>query len=133
MTYGGRLVELPTEEAWAYLASTQTGRIAWNGPEGLSIIPLNFTVVDGRVWLRTAPYSTWLHDVVGREVAFEADETDAFTRSGWSVLIRGVLQLADGMETPPEAVDAPAWPAGSRIQHMYVSATKVTARQLLPS
>ena len=115
------------------MASTQTGRLAWNGSEGLSVIPLNFTAVNERVWLRTAPYSSWLQDVAGQKVAFEADEADAFTRSGWSVLVRGVLQLAEPSETPPEAVDMDAWPAGTRVAHLFVDATKVTARRLLPS
>ena len=132
-SYGGRLVELTDDETWECLASTQTGRLAWNGSEGLSVIPLNFAVVDQQVWLRTAPYSSWLKDVAGQAVAFEADETDAFTRSGWSVLVRGVLQLAEGAETPREAVDIDAWPAGTRIAHLFVDATKVTGRRLLPS
>ncbi|MBD8870173.1 pyridoxamine 5'-phosphate oxidase family protein [Nocardioides donggukensis] len=131
---GGRIVELDPEECWQLLATRAVGRIAWSAADGQTVIPVNFTAADGAVWVRTTAYSTMAREGDGRAVAFEVDDLDDFTRSGWSVLVRGTARLVYPTEDRPEAWTAPdTWPAGPRTLDLVVEATRVTGRRLLPS
>ncbi len=132
-TYGGRLVDLSIDEAWELLESHKTGRLAWSDGRGVTVLPLNYAALDRVLWLRTAPYSTWVHVVDRHQIAFEIDSTDEETRSGWSVLLRGMLRLAEGHRTPPAELDVDVWPAGTRILHMCIEPDSVTGKRLMPS
>ncbi len=62
---------------------------------------------DGAIWWRTATWTGLAVHLHGWRVAFEADELDAPTRSGWSVLARGGLEhVRTGAEPEP----AGGWP-----------------------
>ena len=50
------LHELEPEECWRRLASRTVGRMAYVDRDGPVIVPLNYRVVDGRIWVRTASY-----------------------------------------------------------------------------
>ena len=53
----GHLLDLTVDECWELAASQPVGRLAWTGPSGPTVIPVNFAV-DGRlVHVRTAAYS----------------------------------------------------------------------------
>ncbi|WP_328766559.1 pyridoxamine 5'-phosphate oxidase family protein [Streptomyces sp. NBC_00286] len=55
-----------------------------------SVLPVNFSLdTDASVLLRTSPDSDLVRAIEGVVVAFEADEFDAATRSGWSVVATG--------------------------------------------
>jgi hypothetical protein len=63
-------------------------------------------------------------------VAFQVDALDEKTRSGWSVLVRGVAHIDYGREvggTPDE------WPAGVKPLQLVIDPISVTGRRLLPS
>jgi hypothetical protein len=44
---GGRLAELTAYECWGLLDSEEIARVAWQGREGVAIVPVNYTVADG--------------------------------------------------------------------------------------
>jgi hypothetical protein len=44
---GGRLAELSAYDCWGLLDSEEIGRVAWQGREGVAIVPVNYTVADG--------------------------------------------------------------------------------------
>ena len=59
-------------------------------PDGPHIIPVNYSVVDDAVVVRTSPYS--LLGTHGRNtvLAFEIDSFDHAYQHGWSVMARPV-------------------------------------------
>src|SRR4051812_29555812 len=83
------LTELREDECWELAATLPVGRVAWTAPAGPTVVPINFAIQDNRIVLHTSPYSELVRDADDSVVAFEVDEYDAVTRSGWSVLFRG--------------------------------------------
>ncbi|KUM84341.1 helix-turn-helix domain-containing protein [Streptomyces pseudovenezuelae] len=84
-------VELGTDECWERLSTHGVGRLGMITAEGVTILPLNYTVVDGAIVFRTAPGSL-PGALPGEQVAFEADHIDEVFRHGWSVLVRGLAR-----------------------------------------
>jgi uncharacterized protein len=128
-SHTGRLLGLEPDECWTLAASQPVGRLAWNGPEGPTVVPVNFEVTGRRVHIRTAAYSVLARECDDSVVAFEVDAFDPETRSGWSVLMRGRAHLdydgdADGNDDPD------VWVAGARALRVTVDVEKVTGRRI---
>ena len=51
VTYFSRL---DADECWALLADAEVGRIAWLGPDGINIVPVNFRTREGAIVFHTA-------------------------------------------------------------------------------
>ncbi|MBS2531734.1 pyridoxamine 5'-phosphate oxidase family protein [Catenulispora sp. NF23] len=83
------LGELSERECLDRLASTPVGRIAFSQNALPAVVPVNFVLDDGHILFRTAPGSELDTAVRGAVVAFEADDIDPGTRTGWSVLVVG--------------------------------------------
>lgn len=123
----GRLVVLSPEECWDLVRSRPIGRIAWSGAEGLTVTPVNYSVADGHILLRTTPYSLLARDCSDREVAFEVDDHDAELHSGWSVLLRGRSQREDRMTEGTEV-----WVTGPRTLGIRIDVRSVSGRRVEP-
>ena len=82
-------LELSSQECEDLLRAGVAGRIAVSTPGGPHIIPVNYSVVDGAIVVRTSPYS--LLGTHGRNtvLAFEVDHFDHEQQHGWSVVARG--------------------------------------------
>ncbi len=124
----GHLHELSADECWSLAATRPVGRIAWNGRDGVTVIPVNFTV-DGRaVHIRTAAYSALARECDDSLVAFQVDEFDAEAHSGWSVLMRGRAHV--DFRGPGPADQPEVWPAGSHGLHLNVDVGHVSGRRV---
>ena len=122
---------LDAEECWELLASTPVGRVAFvQGGEPM-VLPVNHAIVGRRVVFRTRPGSL-LHEALMREpVAFQVDEFDPVRRSGWSVLVRGVADLAEDPDTL-WATELDAWAdAVERDDWVEIRAEEVTGRRIV--
>jgi uncharacterized protein len=124
----GHLHELSPDECWSLATTRPVGRIAWLGTDGVTVIPVNFTV-DGRaVHIRTSGYSALARECDDSQVAFQVDHFDPETHSGWSVLMRGRAHIDFRGQAPDEA---PAvWPAGSHTLHVSVVVDEVSGRRV---
>jgi nitroimidazol reductase NimA-like FMN-containing flavoprotein (pyridoxamine 5'-phosphate oxidase superfamily) len=81
---------LGRQECLRLLAKVPVGRVVYTRQALPAVLPINFGLdADASVLLRTSPDSDLVRAVDGVVVAFEADEFDAATRSGWSVLVTG--------------------------------------------
>jgi nitroimidazol reductase NimA-like FMN-containing flavoprotein (pyridoxamine 5'-phosphate oxidase superfamily) len=85
------LVELSAGECEALLATHQIGRLGVNAEHYPLIFVVNYGLDRGVVVIRTHP-GTKLSNANHANVTFEVDDIDRRTRSGWSVLIRGLAE-----------------------------------------
>ena len=127
----GVLEEIGEEDCLALLGGEHFGRLVTSGRPP-QVFPVNY-VLDGRtVVIRTAPGSKV--DAVRRdaEVAFEVDNVDPFTKSGWSVVVTGhvheEIHIHDGAPRPrPEPGSG-----GVRPYWLRLTPTAVTGRRVRP-
>ncbi|MCD7442285.1 pyridoxamine 5'-phosphate oxidase family protein [Streptomyces lincolnensis] len=123
-------VALDVEECRRRLSTHGVGRLAALTSEGQTVLPVNYSVVDGAIVFRTAPHSL-LAQVLGARVAFEVDHIDDTFSKGWSVLVRGPAQQV----TDPAAVRRLAahaysspWAGGRRDLWVRVEPDDITGR-----
>jgi nitroimidazol reductase NimA-like FMN-containing flavoprotein (pyridoxamine 5'-phosphate oxidase superfamily) len=123
---------LPFEVCLRLLASVPIGRVGFFADGEVVILPVNH-VVDGQDLVFRTARGAKLSAAEGQDlVAFEADEYDEQTKSGWSVLVTGraevVYEEADvqrlsrrGLHPWVSAVQDPFW--------IRIRATSVSGRQ----
>jgi nitroimidazol reductase NimA-like FMN-containing flavoprotein (pyridoxamine 5'-phosphate oxidase superfamily) len=129
--FQGHLQEIDEAECWELLRSREVGRVAYNDERGPMCVPITFVVGEGSVLFRVAPYSEVARHLPGARAALEVDDIDYFTRSGWSVVLRGSIEPLDSSDLPaPEARPTP-WPEGQRTLHLRLTPDTVTGRRLL--
>ncbi|MFI7497992.1 pyridoxamine 5'-phosphate oxidase family protein [Streptomyces sp. NPDC049687] len=81
---------LDRQECLRLLAKVPVGRVVYTRHALPAVLPVNFSLdADASVLLCTAQGSDLVRAIDGVVVAFEADEFDDETRSGWSVVVTG--------------------------------------------
>ncbi|MFF1298445.1 MULTISPECIES: pyridoxamine 5'-phosphate oxidase family protein [unclassified Streptomyces] len=81
---------LDRQECLRLLAKAPVGRVVYTRQALPAVLPVNFSLdTDSSVLLSTSPDSDLVRAVDGVVVAFEADEFDTASRSGWSVVVTG--------------------------------------------
>lgn len=126
-----QLVDLDAPTATELLGSVAVGRLVWQGSAGLTAIPVNHRWEDGRILVRTTAYSAIARECDDQPVAYEADDLDAESRTGWSVLVRGRASIQWDAE-PGEAPTDP-WPSGLRSLVLAIEVTSIDGRRLVPA
>jgi uncharacterized protein len=124
---------LPLTECMRLLASVPVGRIAFHADGEVVVLPVNHLVDGQDIVFRTGPGSKLSAAEKADIVAFEADDYDAQTKSGWSVVINGRAEILYentetqrldglGLQPWPTAVDRPFW--------IRIRSTSVSGRQI---
>ncbi|MFE9023999.1 pyridoxamine 5'-phosphate oxidase family protein [Streptomyces sp. NPDC007808] len=81
---------LDRQECLRLLAKVPVGRVVYTRQALPAVLPINFSLdMDASVLLCTSPDSDLVRAIDGVVIAFEADEFDAVSRSGWSVIVTG--------------------------------------------
>lgn len=134
------LEHLDEAECMRLIAPGGIGRLCFAGQFDLTVLPVNYTVHDGTVLLRTAPGGTTEKDlrtgigVASAEyrVAFEIDDFDAQTREGWSVLVQGPAHHLDSAEerAEAEATGLQTWAGSNRDHFIRITPARVTGRRI---
>lgn len=119
VTYFSRL---DADECWALIAECEVGRVAWASSEGISVVPVNFRVVDGVIVFHTTPESFLAALEQSTDVAFQVDEIDPETATGWTVLVRGTSGPADG------GVTSISWLEGGLALGLAITASSIAGR-----
>jgi nitroimidazol reductase NimA-like FMN-containing flavoprotein (pyridoxamine 5'-phosphate oxidase superfamily) len=86
------IVELSLPECRDYLDRGGVGRLAFQTPVGLRMVPLNYATNADAIVFRTVPDSELGTYGEGAEAVFEVDEVDPVSEEGWSVLAFGRLE-----------------------------------------
>jgi len=129
----GALHELSRQECRELLQSHPVGRVAFVTGEGPVVLPVNFLLVRDAVVFRTSAHGSVGRQIDGRRAAFEVDEIDEFTQSGWSVLVRGTASFVDSVDDLPEEDRPSSWAQGVRSLFVRIPLEDVTGRRLLPA
>lgn len=130
--FQGHLEELRREQCLELLGSKNVGRVAYCDPEGPQVLPVNYVLHDDTLLFRTSPHSALGMRPHLEFAAFQVDEVDDYTESGWSVLVRGGVQPVEPDQLPPRAERPRSWAAGYRPLHLRLTPRIITGRRLLP-
>ena len=107
----GHFLTIDPDECRRLLGDASVGRVSWVSSNGLEVLPVNYVVIGSQVVFRVGAGSVLAQLTTPTEVAFEVDDLDQSTATGWSVLVRGVSGAFDGSPDAP----APApWAPGVR-------------------
>jgi nitroimidazol reductase NimA-like FMN-containing flavoprotein (pyridoxamine 5'-phosphate oxidase superfamily) len=85
-----RVEVLDYEQCLSLLKQLPIGRVGITVGALPVILPVNFTILHGRIIFRTVPGTKLSAATASNVVAFEADAYDADGESSWSVLVQGV-------------------------------------------
>ncbi|MDQ1050957.1 pyridoxamine 5'-phosphate oxidase family protein [Streptomyces sp. V4I2] len=126
--------ELDRQECLRLLAKVPLGRIVHTRQALPAVLPVNFCLDgDGAVLLRSSAASELVRAVDGAVVAFEADEVDAVTHSGWSVVVTGrAAVVADPAEYERLSRIGPrSWAPSPEEVFLRIEPELVTGRELV--
>jgi uncharacterized protein len=128
---------LSADEIRELLATHEVGRLAVVVGGYPEIFPVNYAVVRDRVVIRTDPGAKLSHARFER-VCFEVDELDVARRTGWSVLVKGVVHELKAGDRHAEELDLAAarirpWAGGSKAHILVVTPVNVTGRRIAGS
>ena len=85
------LEELSSDECFTLLRQQVIGRLVYQDELGPAAVPVNYAVAGNTIVFRSEAGSKvrGLHE---RDIAFQVDDIDTGSHSGWSVLIRGAAE-----------------------------------------
>ncbi len=131
-----QLHNLPREECLRLLASNRFGRLAVTTGEGAPVIrPVNYVFDEPSqsVVFRTARGSKFQALLRAAKAAFEIDDIDAGSRTGWSVIIVGVTEEvtnpADARRL--ESLELDPWAPGDKPHWVRIRAWTVSGRRIV--
>lgn len=128
------MIELSPAECQERLERGGVGRLAFNTPKGLRIVPLNYTTNGNAVVFRTVADSELGIYGEGADAVFEIDEIDHEAEQGWSVVAFGRLERPSeedevwdirGWRNPTP------WSGNHRNFHMKLHWNAVTGRRIV--
>ncbi|MGY1709561.1 pyridoxamine 5'-phosphate oxidase family protein [Geodermatophilus sp. SYSU D00758] len=130
------LETIPAEECYRLLATQEIGRLGVNAEHHPLIFPVNFAMDGTTIVIRTRA-GTKLAAAEHANVTFEVDEVDRSTRSGWSVLVRGVAEVV-GEEHRAELVarthgtGVEPWAPGDTGHWLRLVPHDISGRRIVP-
>lgn len=127
----GSVTTLSEAECRARLQTTTVGHIAFVNEEGQQLIPVNFAVLDGAIYMRTFPDSVLSVLAQGHpDVAFGVGHDDVF-RVGWNVTVRGEASGVDDAATVERVMERlHPWAGGSRPLVIKVTLDSIAGRRV---
>lgn len=126
------LTLLDRGESLRLLASVPVGRLIFTVNALPTVRVMNFALVDGLIVMRTADDSTVARKVHDTVVAFEADQLDNATCSGWSVTVIGRAALVADPEIAARYRTVPLvpWAPGPRDTFMTITTELAEGRRV---
>ncbi|OUC94750.1 pyridoxamine 5'-phosphate oxidase family protein [Streptosporangium minutum] len=125
---------LSREECMHLLATSPIGRIVFTDRALPAVQPVNFHLRGEDIVIRTTTGSKLAAATRRTVVAFEADDFDPDTRTGWSVTVVGHARAVDD---PAEIAGLAAlpllpWAPGARDHFIVIVAEQVSGRRVHP-
>jgi nitroimidazol reductase NimA-like FMN-containing flavoprotein (pyridoxamine 5'-phosphate oxidase superfamily) len=128
--FSSKLRDLDQEECVNLLHTRTVGRIAFTDDSGPDVLPVNYVMDGSDVLIATTGYGALARAATNGRVAFEVDELDDYTESGWSVVVRGKATR----ESPFDQTRRPhPWADGTRTYLLRIAPDSISGRRLIPS
>ena len=129
-----RVEELPESTSLQLLRSGSVGRVAVNGDPSPVVLPVNYVERDRTIVFVTTAGTKWDAAQEGAAASFEVDGVSEEHRSGWSVLVRGVLEaVVDAEQVPDDLLETLDPLAGGERDHVVrLSIDEITGRRIPP-
>jgi len=126
----GRLRELTRAECFGLLETEHLGRLAVVDERGPVVFPVNYVLDRHTVVFRTEEGTKLYAACRGIPACFEVDRTDAATRAGWSVVVRGeITEVTDPVELARlRELPLQAWARGARNHYIRMLPATLTGR-----
>jgi uncharacterized protein len=122
---------LSPEECWTLLGATPVGRVAFLEAGEPMVLPVNHAVDGHRILFRTF-HGSLLHEaLMAQPVAFQVDGFDDLERTGWSVLARGVADLAEDHERLDDLELHPWADTVERDDWVQIRVEEITGRRIV--
>lgn len=120
---------LTRDESWAFLESQEMGRLAFAVAGYPDIVPINYCVVDRRIYFRTAEGSKLMGVTVNNHVAFEADSLDADCAT--SVIVHGTAREldADTEYEFAEGLQLHTWTSTLKFHFIEITCEEISGRR----
>lgn len=131
--FPSHLRELGTAECLELLAAHQVGRVAYCDDQGPVVLPVNYALDHGCVLIQISPHSTLARCLRATPASFQLDEFDDYTRTGWSVLVRGDAAYVESADLPTDDDRPHTWAEGQRTLHVRITPRDISGRRLLPA
>jgi nitroimidazol reductase NimA-like FMN-containing flavoprotein (pyridoxamine 5'-phosphate oxidase superfamily) len=129
--YGLRV--LGTDECRAALATGTIGRVAFCRAHPM-VLPVVYGMLDDDVVFRTAPGEKLIAAVLHQTVAFEIDDYDTRTSTGWSVNVVGspeeIVHPVDVGRA--QALGLPCWAGEARDRFVRIRVHELSGRSIEP-
>lgn len=127
------VIELPRHQTESLVRAGSAGRVALCTTEGPYLVPVNYSVVDEAVVIRTTQDSFLATHAPGAMLAFEVDQFDYENHRGWSVVARGtarrITQIRE-LEHVMATWEPRTWADGQRCVFLYLPWQQLTGRRL---
>jgi nitroimidazol reductase NimA-like FMN-containing flavoprotein (pyridoxamine 5'-phosphate oxidase superfamily) len=130
MTYAVRSLELLSHrECLQRLNAAHVGRVVFTVDALPAVVPVTFAVQDDAVVLCTQADTRLAAAADGSVLAFEIDELDPASRTGWSVVVTGVAEVVAQPLTRARIHSSVApWAPGHHDVYVRLPMTMVTGR-----
>lgn len=130
------LVELDAEQCYRLLATHEIGRLGVNAEHFPLIFPVNYALDRDAIVVRTQP-GTKLTTAGHANVTFEVDDIDRRTRSGWSVLVRGLAEEVTSAHRAEliertRASEVRPWAPGEHGHWLRIIPQAISGRRIVP-
>jgi len=127
---------IPADECYRLLGTHEIGRLGLNAEHFPMIVPVNYAMDGTTIVIRTQA-GTMLAAAQHANVAFEVDEVDRRTRSGWSVLVRALAEEVgerhrDDLVARTRATGVEPWAPGERGHWLRLIPQEISGRRIVP-
>lgn len=132
--FRSRIELISRDECVRLLRTREVGRLAFINNNAADVLPVNY-VMDGDAVVFATATGAKLWAAERSPVAFEIDDIDPATQSGWSVVVHGVAQLISPAD-PPAVLDRLAalplypWAGGDKPHLVRIAPTGITGRRV---
>ena len=126
------LAQLDRPACLALLDSRPVGRLVFTHRALPDVLPVNYRLDGDRLLIRLNSGSDAAAATRDAVVAFEVDEIDVLTRTGWSVTVVGhAHEITDPAELRRvQALELSTWAGDTRDHFVSVAVDRITGRRL---